>query len=330
MTHWKAQGEGSGLMERECLLFEAGEYADKGVTVTEGDLQAIAANSASEIPVRIEHLASSPFDGALGVVTRLRAVGGQLWGTLRQPIEAWRLAQRAGAKSLSVGLDVAGRRLVETSFVCRPRVANAQVFGWNHRGAEDTERNATGRESAPVRFTTEAIFEEGGQEMMTSVKQLAEGLIGYLRGVTGEEITQTFAAERQELEAERARLREERVGQQVLEWKRQGRLRATEKAETLARTLLLHGDSSVVAFDGKSAVLSAVFAEFLQENGPVIPLGERIPADRHVVLNGGTGARERLMAMAQEKAKAGGMNYVQAFAAVSAAYPEMAMAARED
>ena len=58
-----------GFVERECLLFEAGEYADRGLTITEDDLAEIAANSAGEIPVRIEHLAESPFDGALGVVS---------------------------------------------------------------------------------------------------------------------------------------------------------------------------------------------------------------------------------------------------------------------
>src|SRR5262245_55442289 len=121
--------EEDGFVERECLLFEAGEYPDRGVSITEDDLREIAANTADEIPVRIEHLHESPFDGALGVVTRIRAVGSKLWGTLRQPVEAWRFAQKAGARALSVALDVAGKRLVETSFVCRPRVAGAQVFG---------------------------------------------------------------------------------------------------------------------------------------------------------------------------------------------------------
>src|SRR6185503_19332536 len=77
------EGEMKGedeVVERECLLFEAGEYADRGVTITEDDLREIAENTAAEIPVRIEHMRETPFDGALGVVTRVRAVGKQLWG----------------------------------------------------------------------------------------------------------------------------------------------------------------------------------------------------------------------------------------------------------
>src|SRR5581483_10098545 len=104
--------EDGEFVERACLLFEAGEYPDKGVAITEDDLRAVAANSGERVPVKIEHLPESPFGGALGVVTDLRVVGKQLWGTLRQPVE----------------LDVAKRRLVETSFVCRPRVKSAQVF----------------------------------------------------------------------------------------------------------------------------------------------------------------------------------------------------------
>ena len=92
--------EDGEFVERECLLFEAGDYPDKGVRITEDDLRAIATNSEAAIPVKIEHLPESPFDGALGAVTRLRVMGSQLWGTLRQPVEAWRLAQRAGARAL--------------------------------------------------------------------------------------------------------------------------------------------------------------------------------------------------------------------------------------
>ena len=124
---WGAMRDGT-LVERECLLFEAGDYPDRGVTITPDDLAAIARNTEGELPVRIEHLRESPFDGALGIVTRLRAVGNRLWGTLRQPAEAWEFARKAGARALSVALDMAGRKLTEVSFVCRPRVAAAQVF----------------------------------------------------------------------------------------------------------------------------------------------------------------------------------------------------------
>ena len=338
MTGWNC-AEDARFMERDCLLFEAGHYADKGVTITAADLEAIARNSPREVPVRIEHLAESPFDGALGVVTKLRAAGSQLWGVLRQPLEAWRFAQRAGARSLSVGLDVAGMRLAETSFVCHPRVANAQVFSLsNRRRAPHSPAPSPGRsflagggEKELARFETERIYQEGGRETMSSVKQLAEGLIGYLRGVTNEE-PQSFAAERAALDAERAQLRIEWADRQITEWKRQGKIRGSERAAELARTLLMQDDASVTTFDGKADRLSALFAAFVQENGPTVPMGERMTTDRFSTLTGGDGAaaRERLIALAQEKARQEGIGYVPSFAAVAAANPEMARAARED
>ena len=324
----RTQGLWSGTA---CCLRRA-HYADKGVTITAADLAAIARNSPVEVPVKIEHLAESPFDGALGVVTKLRAAGSQLWGVLRQPLEAWRFLQRTGARSLSVGLDVAGMRLAETSFVCHPRVANAQVFRQGNREQETGNRiraAPSGEELA--RFETGRIYREGGRDTMSSVKQLAEGLIGYLRGVSSEE-PQSFAVERAALDAERAQLRTEWADRQIMEWKRQGKIRGSEKAAELARTLLTQDDSSVVAFDGKAERLSGLFAAFVQENGPTVPMGERMATDRFSTLTNGDGAtaRERLIALAREKARAEGLGYVPSFAAVAAANPEMARAARED
>lgn len=324
---WRFSEDGE-FVERECLLFEAGDYPDKGVRITEDDLRAIAANSEAAVPVKIEHLPESPFDGALGAVTRLRVMGSQLWGTLRQPVEAWRLALRAGAQALSVALDMANRRLVETSFVCRPRVAQAQVFC----------------ETDVVQFMVPGVFAagKGARETMTSVRQFAEGLIAYLRGFLGGEEGKEpgeaagesveFAQERERMTQELAAFRAERVEQQLAEWKRQGWLRATERAEQLARALLLGGESYLARFDAESVSLSVLFGQFVRENGPVVPLGEMLSADRHGLSGrgGGSAAGERLVALAREKARQEGLSYVQSFAAVTAEHPELAMAAREE
>ncbi|HZO90533.1 MAG TPA: hypothetical protein VFB38_19555 [Chthonomonadaceae bacterium] len=315
--------EDGEFVERACLLFEAGEYPDKGVAITEDDLRAVAANSGERVPVKIEHLPESPFDGALGVVTDLRVVGKQLWGTLRQPVEAWRLAQRAGARALSVELDVAKRRLVETSFVCRPRVKSAQVFS----------------ETGVVEFTVPELFAGERGTMMTGVRQFAEGLMVYLRGFLGGEEGKEadrageaarFALEREQMAEERARFRVERVEQQIREWKRQGCLRATERAERLARTLLMRGEESLVEFDAESVPLSGLFARFMAENGPVVPLGEAMRVDRYGELGRGRSSGERLVALARERARQEGLSYVQSFALVAAEHPDLAQAAREE
>lgn len=301
------------MVERRCLLFEAGDYPDKGVTVTEADLQMIARNSAGEIPVRVEHLASSPFDGLLGVVTGLQAKGKELWGVLRQSADVWNLLKKAGAQALSVGLDVANKRIVETSLVCRPRVANAQVFGRND----------------VVSFCVTDVYREEGKGM-TGVRQLAEGLIGYLKGVAQDEPTE-FAEERARLQQEKDRLAQERIGQQIGQWKREGKLRATETTEQLATALLGVDAGAAVTFANESIPVSALFARFVSENGAVVPMGERLPGEMARRFGEGASgtAQAKLIAMTEEKIKQEGMSYFRAFAAVAAANPELAEQARE-
>ncbi len=365
---------GETVVERECLLFEAGEYADRGVTITEDDLREIAANSAGEIPVRIEHMRETPFDGALGVVTRVRAAGRQLWGTLRQPAEAWSFVQKAGARALSVALDMAGKRLVETSFVCRPRVAGARVFSEDRVVFEVEGVVPSPRPSAtplPIRQgeghkrdvwcvdcgvqdslgQSSQLLVEKEERRLSSVRQFAEGLIAHLRGVigSGEEAAdgdgsagqaaeavrsveeailpvEQFAAERAALERERLELQARQVEQQVADLKRQGLLRGTEKAEGLARAILQFCVTNVVQFDEDEVPLGRLFTQLLEENGPVVPMGEVARAD----LSAGSGAADRLIAMAKETARKENVGYLAAFGQVGREHPELARAAREE
>lgn len=291
------------IVERECLLFEAGDYPDRGVTITPDDLRDFARNSARELPVRVEHLRESPFDGALGVVTRLREAGGKLWGTLRQPRAAWEFARCAGARALSVALDTGERRLTEVSFVCHPRVAEARVFGENR-----------------VCFHSEALFKE---EQMSSVKTFAEGLIRYVRQAIGTD--ETPGQEPSELEQARETLRRERTEGRIAEFKRQGLLRATDKVEGLARVLLMSGEENVIRFGEEETPVSSLFSRFLEANGAVVPMGELAKADAAMP----EGAAARLIAMARERAKDQGLPYHAAFLQVSSERPDLATAARE-
>lgn len=289
------------FVERECLLFEAGDYPDKGLRVTEGDLVQIAANSPSEIPVKIEHLPTSPLDGVLGVVTQLRVVGKRLWGTLRQSVEMWGLMERSGARALSVGLDVEGKRVVEASLVSKPRVAAAQIFS--------------------------ASQERKGETETMSIRQFSEAIIGFVRGFGGMEPEEggrkEFAAVYSQIEQEREQMQQERMERQLLDWKREGLIRATPSAEGAARSLLMASNSSVVTFDGSQVPVAKLFAEFVAANGPVVPMGEMMPM---APLGGDAGVQ--LAKMAQEKARKEGISYTQAFIAVASANPELAGAAR--
>ena len=113
-------------IEREAKLFEAGSYPDRGIEVTEEDLDRIIANT-SEAPVRIEHSAT-PFDGALGVLKSVYRKGKELFGRLCFTEAAWELIKSANAKRLSVAILKDKSGIAEVSLVREPRVADAAVF----------------------------------------------------------------------------------------------------------------------------------------------------------------------------------------------------------
>lgn len=293
------------MVERDCLLFEAGDYPDRGVTITEDDLREIARNTPESVPVRIEHLAESPFDSALGVVTRLRVHGGRLWATLRQPVEAWRLVRRAGATALSVALDIASKQVREVSFVCRPRVADARVFGQGTAYFMGTWQE--------------------GQEM-AGVRQFAESVVQFVRSRMAGLGAEEACAEREAAERDRAELRRLRVERQMQDFKERGLVRGTEEATSIASALLSISDTSVTQFSGSEEPISVLFARFLEANGAVVPMGEIAPGD---VAAGGRAA-ERLMLMAEQMARKQGISYVMAFGRAARANPELARAAREE
>lgn len=112
-------------VEKSARIFEAGEYPDKGITVTEADLDAIV-SSFAECPVKVEH-ADSPLD-PLGTVKRVWRKGRELFATLAFPEDLASFLERRGIKRLSVGLLKDPLRLAEVSLVLSPRVAGAAIF----------------------------------------------------------------------------------------------------------------------------------------------------------------------------------------------------------
>lgn len=324
---WKFADNGL-FVERECLLFEVGDYPDRGVSITDDDLRDIAENTTADVPVKVEHLAQSPFDGALGTVSRLRVVGSQLFGTLRQPVEAWSFIRRAGARSLSIALDLMAKKVAEVSFVCSPRVASAQVFG-GKPGAQPSGR---------ALFMSPALFPEGAGEWeeadMVSVRQFADGLMQYVRGVLGgeagdsaasEQFSQGSSAERAQIKADREALAKERAEHEIETLKRKGLLRATAEVHSMACLLLQFGVTNVVPFGSEQVALDRLFVRFLEANGPVVPLGEIAAAS-----SDSGGASDRLIALARDTSRRESIPYLAAFSRVSAANPDLARAAREE
>lgn len=112
-------------VERHAKLFEAGEFPDKGVTVTEEHLRQLAAAHREPVPILIEH-AESPLE--IGFLTGVEVRGPELFGTVALTEEADRLIERSGARSLSVGLSPDLSEILEVSLVRSPRVESARLF----------------------------------------------------------------------------------------------------------------------------------------------------------------------------------------------------------
>lgn len=114
-------------IEREAKLFEAGSYPDRGIEITEEDLDRIIEGT-GEAPVRIEHT-DTPFDGAIGFLKSVYRKGKELFGKLSFTRAAWELIAASNAKRLSVAIKKDKSGIAEVSLVREPRVADAAVFG---------------------------------------------------------------------------------------------------------------------------------------------------------------------------------------------------------
>lgn len=112
-------------VERDAKIFEVGEYPDKGITITERDLDIIVANFV-EAPVKVEHT-DSPLD-PLGLVKRVWRRGNELFGRLAFPREIAAFLERRGVRKLSVALLKDPLSLAEVSIVLSPRITDAALF----------------------------------------------------------------------------------------------------------------------------------------------------------------------------------------------------------
>jgi hypothetical protein len=112
------------VVERDAKLFEAGIYEDKGIEVTEDDLDRII-ECHQPVPIKVEHT-DSPL--VLGTLVKVWRVGKELLGRLAFTKPAWELVKASGARKLSVALKRDRSGLAEVSLVRNPRVADAAVF----------------------------------------------------------------------------------------------------------------------------------------------------------------------------------------------------------
>ena len=111
-------------IERDAMLFEVGEYADRDLSVTDADIERLTSVPVP-VPIIVGH---SEQKITLGEMSGLRKQGGQLWGTLKLFKCADALLDISGVRSLSICVSRALDKIFEVSVTATPRVAGARMF----------------------------------------------------------------------------------------------------------------------------------------------------------------------------------------------------------
>jgi hypothetical protein len=233
-------------VEREAKLFEAGSYDDKGIEVTEADLERIAEFTEADLPlpIRVEH-AEGPLH--LGVLAKVWRRGSELLGRLVFTKPAWELVKSCGARKISIALSRDKSGIAEVSLVSHPRIADAAVFSAGHIEIV-----------SEIEMEVEQMPDDGKEVEFSSRVAERDGKIALL--------------ERE--------VREMAVDDRIRRFKEQGKL--APAAAPSARAILLAGDEQLVTFsqDGEEVKkpISEVFAEFLSAQPKVVEFSELAPS----------------------------------------------------
>ena len=236
--------------EREALLLECGTYPDKGLTVTEEDLDRIVERfSGDGAPIKVEHM-DTALD-PLGRVEKIWRDGSVLMAKLLFPPDMASFLRRRGVQKLSVGLsrEAVGLALAEVSLVLKPRIQAAAMFG------EDEEPTPARAPTLPKR--------EGGAVGGEGAVQVLEGGVAMAEDARDVEIVRLSAA-----------LVAREVDAQIGALKAQGRV--VPATEAMARALLSVPQGALVTLAEGEAPLpvSAVFLSYLQAQPPVVEFKE--------------------------------------------------------
>ena len=240
--------------EREALLLECGSYPDKGLVVTEEDLDGIVGRfSADGAPIKVEHM-DTPLD-PLGRVEKVWRDGSVLMAKLLFPPDLASFLRRRGVQKLSVGLsrEAVGLALAEVSLVLKPRIQAAAMFGESSPVAPARHPPLGGKGEGPMAggdAVNQEKSQEKSQEKDREIARLSAALVS--REVEG----------------------------QVQRLKAEGRV--VPATEGLVRALLSVPTGALVTLSAGAEGLpvSEVFLSYLQAQPPVVSFGE-------VALSGG-------------------------------------------
>lgn len=279
---------------REARLFEAGDFPDKGISITEGDLDNIIA-ATGDVPIRIEHT-DTPFDGVLGTCGKLLRRGKELFGSLSLTDAAWGLLQQTKHRGLSVGILPDKSALAEVSLTLTPRIASAQMFSegvvgfsadvpWTYEDEGNTRPKEVNTMPDEITTTVAEDIQTVKEFSLNNpdakaVFNMAKESIEYRKGL--EEELRIAAAEARAATME---LQKDNCERLIEKFKREGKI--TPAAEADARAILaekpLGGrnsrhEAAVHCFskDGAEEIVhyAVAFERFLEKLSPVISFQE--------------------------------------------------------
>lgn len=262
-------------IEKDAKLFETGDYPDKGVNVTEADLDNIVKNF-KEAPFKLDHN-NSVLDGTFGKLKSVYKKGTELWGKLGLNPHLVALAEKAGAKKLSIAIDKAKTTISEVSLVTAPRVATAQMF------ASDTICfDAIDISSLMPREDLITTFAELLTAMNHKENEVKTNMPDTQVDTKATKPDVDFSAEikaRDEkiaaTEKQIADLRFDLLSQSVdvklKDLKEAGKI--VPASEQFAKDILLHGDNTIKFSDGEASV-ACRFEKFLEAQPSVVNFSE--------------------------------------------------------
>jgi DNA topoisomerase IB len=117
-------GEMSDFITRDVQMFQAGNYPDKGVSVTVADLHNMAKNS-GRVPIQVGHVEP---EFRLGEAHSYHVIDDWLYGKFDLHPAADTLLTINGMKNVSVGMNPSKTHLLEVSATGSPRVQGARMF----------------------------------------------------------------------------------------------------------------------------------------------------------------------------------------------------------
>lgn len=290
------------LTVREAKLFEAGAYPDKGMEVTEGDLDKIVrsvnqrANDGDAVPVKAGH--DSPL--RFGSVVEAWRKGKELYAKLAFTAANWAHIQADNASKLSVGLLRDKSGLDHVGLVTQPRVADAKVFAFSQADidvvgeATDTNIKPEVTQMAEETQTPRMSLQEAQRVIAEHNAAVANGDVAkYTAEAVGiareaQELVQNTA---QQLKAATAEFRAQRADMLVHEMKSKGII--TPASEPMFRALMQELPAAGAPFAGEQTVMfsakpeedakpvhfAQLVVDMLRANGPVINFREIAKAE---------------------------------------------------